>query len=358
MKILFITDFFYPHIGGVEKLFTSLAARLVEKGNEVTYITWRHDKRLQKEELFSGISIIRISSPTRMLFPFIALPKLIKEARKSDLIHTSTYSSAIGAWIAARLTGKKVIVTVHEVWGNLWKQLPFLTKFEKTVFKLLETTMLRLKFDRYIAVSNSTREALIQLNIAAEKVKMIYNGIENNLPTWGKPEGQFTFTFFGRAGVSKGIDILIDAATKISEYFTEVKFKFIVSPQHTKVSRFIQEATSSGVLSKSATLFSDLSKKDLLNELLSSHCIIIPSICEGFGFTAAEASAMSIPIISSGKGSLPEVVSGKVIEMKEYSSTGLFEAMKAALNNEFIDVNKKEFKVDAFVLNHLEMYKS
>ena len=40
MKILFVTDYYYPHIGGVEKLFKSLAESLVEKGNKVSVITW------------------------------------------------------------------------------------------------------------------------------------------------------------------------------------------------------------------------------------------------------------------------------------------------------------------------------
>jgi hypothetical protein len=31
MEILFVTDYYYPHIGGVEKLFKSLTESLVEK---------------------------------------------------------------------------------------------------------------------------------------------------------------------------------------------------------------------------------------------------------------------------------------------------------------------------------------
>jgi glycosyltransferase involved in cell wall biosynthesis len=94
----------------------------------------------------------------------------------------------------------------------------------------------------------------------------------------------------------------------------------------------------------------------LLNELLQSNCIIIPSYCEGFGFTAAEASAMHIPIISSGMGSLPEVASGKIITMKELSTLSLFEALEAALNNQFKEIPLRNFPIDEFVSKHISLY--
>ena len=119
MNILFVTDFYKPHIGGVEKLFSSLAEKLVEKGNSVTFITWRYDKKLAARETMNGVTVIRVSSPTRLLFSLTGLFRIIGYSRKADLIHTSTYSSAIGAWLGSKTTGKKIVLTVHEVWGNL-----------------------------------------------------------------------------------------------------------------------------------------------------------------------------------------------------------------------------------------------
>jgi glycosyltransferase involved in cell wall biosynthesis len=358
MNILFVTDFFIPHIGGVEKLFASLTGKLVEKGDNITCITWKYDRNLVGEETINGIRIFRIFSPSRLLFSLVALPKIIQEARKADLIHTSTYSSAFGAWIAGKITKKKVVVTVHEVWGDLWLRLPFLLWPEKRVFKWFEKWLFKLNFEKYVAVSDFTAKCLSELGIPDEKITCIYNGIDYDLPHWKDPGLPFTFTYFGRTGASKGLDILLDASEKIADKYPEIRFKFILSPQSKKIYRIITQRIRKGKLNHFSKTYTSLTFSSLLNELLSSNCIVIPSYCEGFGFTATEASAMNIPIISSGMGSLPEVVSGKVISMKDFSSASLLEAFEAALNNQFEEIPLKKFTIEEFVSKHIFLYEN
>jgi len=43
----------------------------------------------------------------------------------------------------------------------------------------------------------------------------------------------------------------------------------------------------------------------------NADCAVVPSLSEGFGFTAAEACALGIPVVATTAGSLPEVVSGE-----------------------------------------------
>lgn len=358
MNILFVTDFYLPHIGGVEKLFSTLAEQLIKQGNTVTYITWRHDKRLPKKELINGVSVIRISSPTRFLFSILGLHTLISNSRNADIIHTSTYSSALGAWMAGKITGKKTIVTVHEVWGSLWLKMPFLSGIGKICFQKFEKWLLSLSFDHYIAVSEFTKGKLIESDLSPQKITRIYNGIEYNLPQWNSQNQPFTFTFFGRAGASKGLDILLEASEQIIGHHPDVRFKFIISPQSRSVYHKVIYRIKEGKLNNSSSVFSQLPQPELVKELLSSSCIIIPSLCEGFGFTAVESSAMNIPIISSGMGSLNEVVSGKVITMEEYSSNSLVKAMEEALANRFVEIEKKRFLIDDFVREHESLYLS
>jgi glycosyltransferase involved in cell wall biosynthesis len=357
MNILFVTDFYKPHIGGVEKLFSSLAEELVKKGNSVTFITWRYEKKLLPKEDINGVKVIRVPSPARMLFSISALFRIIKNARHADIIHTSTYSSAIGTFIASRLIGKKIIITVHEVWGDLWSKMPFLTYSQKRFFRLFERWLLKLKFDQYIAVSNFTQNKILEAGINSEKIIQIYNGIENNFPKWSDPGRPFTFCFFGRAGTSKGLDILLDAAEILAKTNETVRFKFILSPQMKKVYTNITQRITQGILSKVSTLFTHLPQELLYNELGTSNCVIIPSLCEGFGFTAAEASAMEIPIISSGMGSLPEVVSGNVITMEDYNAQQLVVAMRKALAGKFNVIEEKQFPITEFIEKHTLLYK-
>jgi glycosyltransferase involved in cell wall biosynthesis len=356
MNILFVTDYFIPHIGGVEKLFASLSEELSQNGDNVTCITWKNDQNLANEDNINGTRVFRVISPSRLLFSLVALPKIIKEARKSDLIHTSTYSAAIGSWVAGKVAKKKVLITVHEVWGDLWTKLPFLSWVERKVFRWLEKLLFKLKFEKYIAVSNFTLKKLIEFGIPQEKIIQIYNGIDYNLPLWNNPELPFTFTYFGRAGISKGLDLLIEAAEKIVQKNPGIRFKFILSPQSKKVFRVITQRIKNGTLQKASEIFIKLPYPSLIKELLQSHCIVVPSYCEGFGFTAAEASAMKIPVISSGMGSLPEVISGKVIIMDELTSVSLLEAMEKALNKQFEEIPFKKFSIEEFKIKHISLY--
>ncbi|MFC1627310.1 glycosyltransferase family 4 protein [Patescibacteria group bacterium] len=60
MKILFITKYFYPHIGGVEKHIEEVSGRLIKKGHQVTVLTFKHDQQSLEIETRGGIKIIRI----------------------------------------------------------------------------------------------------------------------------------------------------------------------------------------------------------------------------------------------------------------------------------------------------------
>ncbi|MBP7506735.1 MAG: glycosyltransferase family 4 protein [Prolixibacteraceae bacterium] len=356
MKILFVTDYYYPHIGGVEKLFKSLAESLVEKGNKVSVITWRYERELRKREIINGVEIIRINSISRALFSISGLPEIISSANKSELIHTSTYSSALGAYIASRLTKTKIIITVHEVWGKLWLSLPHTSILSGYMYKLLEKFILKLKFNKYISVSENTNKELIKLGISKNKIKVIYNGIDYNLPKWKGITEPFTFTFFGRAGLSKGLDIMIKASELIHKEYPYLKFKFIISPQIKSLYKKYILEIKSGSIKDSSVIKTNLPFNELTEELITSSCIIVPSYSEGFGFTAVESSAMGIPLISSGKGSLKEVVFGKVITMKDLRPESLKESMIKAVNNDFETVQNKQFTIQDFINNHLELY--
>ena len=329
---------------------------MVKKENQVTYITLKYDKKLNRTEDINGVNVIRISSPTRLFFFIAALPVIIREARKTDLIHTSTYSSAIGAWLGGWLCRKKTIITVHEFWGDIWLRLPYLSWIEKRFFRLFERCLFTLKFNQYVAVSDFTKNQLVKAGIHSEKITRIYNGIDYNLPTWNDPGLPFTFTFFGRAGASKGLDILLEASEKMVARHPGVKFKFIISPQTRKIFKKVTGQIMEGPLNKNAALLSELPHEALLKELLSSNCIIIPSLCEGFGFSAVETAAMKIPVISSGMGALPEVVSGQAITTKEYNAESLLLAMEAALAGDYDIIEQRKFTTEDFVRNHLKLY--
>ena len=93
MKVVVVTPFFYPAIGGMEKHIYELSRRLIKNyGLEITVITSNHDEKKYKEELIEGIKIYRLpywfkifNTPINPIWYF-GLKEILKK-EKPDLIN-------------------------------------------------------------------------------------------------------------------------------------------------------------------------------------------------------------------------------------------------------------------------------
>ncbi len=359
MKILFVLELFYPNIGGNERLFLTLGETLVNKGHEVTVVTTKFSKDLPSSESYNGINIIRLPYRSRFAFTFFSAPKIIKYARKADLIHTTSYNAAFPSWIASKFTGKKAIISFHEVWGKLWFRLPYLSLIERILFYTYERFILKLRFNKFIAVSDYTKNCLIKTGIKACNVHRIYNGLNSEEYTMVSANDderkEFTYTYFGRLGNSKGIDLLLNA----SEIFLKTdnrRLKIISSDKPGKIYNVVQSWIKKNKLQDKVEFINHLNEKELFRQLSESDCVVIPSYSEGFCYAAAECIARGIPVIVSGKAALAEVVSGKFIKMHEFSSTGLLRALEKAEKSDFVITAVRKFLLDDTVKNYMEVY--
>ena len=113
MKIVFVLENYIPHIGGVEVVFKNLCEGLAELGHDISIVTHRI-KGTPRHELINNVKVYRVNClGSRYLFTFLAVPKIMKIAKKADLIHTTTFNGAPPAWLAAKLLGKKVVIEIQ-----------------------------------------------------------------------------------------------------------------------------------------------------------------------------------------------------------------------------------------------------
>ena len=123
MKILFVLENYIPHIGGVEIVFKNLSEGLVRLGHDVSIVTHML-KGTKKFEKISGVKVYRINCfHSRYWFTFLSIPKVLKFAKKTDVIHTTTYNGALPARVASIFTRKPCIITIHEILGENWQDL-------------------------------------------------------------------------------------------------------------------------------------------------------------------------------------------------------------------------------------------
>ena len=358
MKILFVLEHFYPYIGGAEKLFYELSTNLAQQGMEVTVVTTLYDRKLPKEELHNGVKIVRVKCYNRFAFTLLSIPKIIQYAKGFDIIHTTTYNAAMPAMLSGILLKKPVFVTFHEVWGTLWKKLPFTSFLNKNAFYLFEKLLLNLPFHKFIAVSDFTKSKLIESGISENKIERIYNGIDyklfENYQT-AAPE-VFTYTYFGRLGISKGLELLIPAAAEFRKSHPNSIFKLIIPKQPKGIYDKIIDLIKSNNLETYIEMHHNLPRQQLYNELLKSSCVVIPSYSEGFCFAAAETVALNIPIVSSQQGALKEVVSGRFIGMKEQSSKGLFQALERAYLQDWTEIPIQQYHLNDSINMYVKIY--
>jgi len=360
MKILFVLEHFYPYIGGVEFLFWQLAKELTSKGHQVKVITTRFDNALPTKEIIEGISIERVNCGNRFAFSYKSIPVILRHANEFDLIHTTTYNAAIPAWVAAFFKRKKCVLTFHEYWGDLWQSLPWLNGMQRIFFRMFERIITWLPFTKIIAVSDFTKERLHEAGVSRERVVRIYNGLDYEALEKRKldinKQKELSFIFVGRLGVSKGLDILLPAADGFLKRHPEVVFKLVIPKRPEAMYSRIKSIIENLNQGNQIKVMHHLPKADLYHQMQSSSFIVVPSYSEGFCFVAAEACALGIPVVSSTRGALAEVVSGKYVEMDTLSVEALERALEDALANNWIEKPLLKFSLAKSISHHINLY--
>lgn len=372
MNILFICENYYPHYGGAEVLFKNLAEGYIQQGHHVTILTHRL-KNTEKREILNGVIIHRVPTfHSRYLFSFLAVPRAISLAREHDLIQTTTFNGTLPASIAAKITQKPSCLTVHEIWINRWQEITGFGRIKSVVHNTVEKAIYKLPFDRYICVSNATKNDLLKQKINPSKTHTIYNGLDYNFWSREKVNEQeiknlqkkfeidkkFTYFSWGRPGQSKGFEYLLRAIPKVSRYNAKSQCVLMLSAKEKYPQKYQQllNLAKNQDIARNLKIIEPLSMAELRTMLAAVHCVVIPSTSEGFGYAAVEACAMEKPVIVSNAGSLPEVISGKHLLFQSKNSDDLAQKIIALSKGNSKYKEKIKFSWSNTISSYLNLY--
>ena len=384
MKILFICEHYYPHPGGAELLFKNLAERFVQHGHQVTVLT-RLLKGTPEREEINGVRIERVPSFfSRYAFTFSAIGKAIKLARSHDLIQTTTFNGAPPPWLAARLTGKPVVVTVHEIWLGKWKEVTGFSWLNSQIHEMMERFLYYLPYDKYICGSQATQRDLLRRGLVPSKVEQIYNGFDDAF--WnqhhfrsrravrkelgvdekegGKKERDKTFVYisWGRPGPSKGFEYLLQAVPAITTKLPQAKLILLLGAANNSMNAYqkkVRELSSfieRQHLQNQVTIITPFSHQELGDYLQAADGVVIPSVAEGFGYTTLEAMAMKKPLVVSDAGSLPEIVGGKYLIFKSKDVQDLANKVIAIASGQWQEKAIPKFTWEECCKRYLQVY--
>ncbi len=337
MRILFITEHFYPHIGGGEKLLLDLAVSLVEHHKEVRVVT-SNSGGVNGFHKYKGIEIYSCQWVSLFGHPIPNKKDLYKHITWADIIQTAQYTAAPRALKGAKKFNKPCVFMAYEYLGSKWGLVD--SPLRAKAFKYFEWWVFHKQYDQFIAISKASKKDMINGNIKADKIKVIYP-VFNNFSYWKNSSNinqynKQTFLYYGRPGKTKGVFVLLDAIRELDKSLNnDIEFTFVLSNDPLDERERFVELVKQYKLSKRINILESQNQDKLKSLILASYCVIVPSLTEGFGYSAYQACMLNKNIIVSNAGSLPEVISGKCLIFKNGKSKSLALAIHKAIEGEF-----------------------
>ena len=366
MRILFILEYYYPHLGGVETLFKNLCEGLVKDGHDVIVVTSLLPgmSNTSQYDIVDGVEVRRIKTPNRYWFSFLSIPLAIYLAEDADIIHTTTYNGALPARIASKVRRKPCLITVHEILGKRWAKFQGMSRISALLHRFLERAIIKLGFDCYVGVSKFTANAISAYGKDADTV---YNGIDYNVFNRDSGnraivrsrlglEDSFVYMSYGRPGLTKGIEYLVMAVPIIRDSIEGSKLLLLLGREPVSRYNMIMVLIESLGIQNDVICLDTVPYSELPDYIAASDCVVIPSLSEGFGFSATEACAMGKPIVASNVASLPEVVSGDYVLVEAMNPAAIAKGVRRVHDGNVTASVKKLFAWDACIAAYSKIY--
>ncbi|MCL4415437.1 MAG: glycosyltransferase family 4 protein [Patescibacteria group bacterium] len=308
-RILVITPFFYPHIGGSQQYMLDLYVFIKKKYSDVSVdVLCYNTDNAKRVENYKGINIYRIPCWNTLpgLFclanPFLLLEFLYTHRKSYDLIHCSTrfFDSSWWAPLYAKLIGRKIIITDHCAGHPMHKNTVI-----RFIAKLIDLTIVRLSlslFDIVFAQNKKTKNFLKQA--FGINSYLAYPGMNNNsLRTirLSSKNSRVKVVYVGRMIESKGVQILFDIAGETPK----VDFIFAgPGPLANSFKKKVKRFKMTNILVKGA-----LSKPEVIKLLYNSDIFAYPSWhSEGMPMALLEAAASKIAVVATDSGGAGEII--------------------------------------------------
>lgn len=368
IKILHLTT--DSKIAGAEKLLLEITDHYDRNRYELLFCTIKSKGDFHKELLKRNQ--INLSLDCRNTFHVLkAIYRLVNILRREniDILHTHLYHATIlGNVVAKMFRVPLVIMTRH------YSDLMYL--YGSRLDRILD------KFASYnanhiIAISQGVKRTLVELDaIDSSKITIISNGI--SVINCQKLDDSDGIDLKQELGIDnskivgavsslhlrKGHQYLIEAAAKVCEQRSDIKFLIVGDGQLNKQLQLLSHRLN---LSKNI-IFTGY-RKDVYGLISIMDILVQPSIEEGFGIAILEAMAMGKPVIGTAVGGIPEIIKNGIngILVPPKDPLSIYQAIQRLLNNPDEakrmgcagkDIVQNNFSVSNMVKKYEELYEN
>jgi len=292
-KILWILgpeEYLNSGIGKYSKYYISYLNKFFDIDEEIIYIKAKSLKRYIYQFLFLPFKLLLISSKYEKVVVYeesLLYLALFIRSTKLIIIHDSRL-----------FLNEEARTLIEKIKSKLFK---FYKKFVN-------------KYDYIVVPSNFTKKELNKYNIS-NKIEVIYNPIEfynndidddilkkyniNNI------KNKTILLYVGSEESRKNFMTLLKLVKKHKDKYILIKIgKPIVSKNRQLHLKYIKDNNIESCI----FFIENLSEKELASFYRKAHVFVFPSLFEGFGRPPVEAQYHGLPVVSTKKGALEEIL--------------------------------------------------
>ncbi|PBC77881.1 rhamnosyl/mannosyltransferase [Streptomyces sp. TLI_235] len=301
-RVLMVSHYYPPHLGGIENVARQEARHLAAAGAEVTVLTSADRSSVRDED---GVRVVRIAAwngaeragvPFPVLSPRV-LTAALRHARRADVVHVHDclYLTSWAAGLAAVLTRTPHVLTQHV--ALVAHPSALVRAVQHAVYAVAGRALLR-RARRVITLNASVADFAVRGGARPDRLRHLANGVDTALfrpaaapgeraaarTRLGLPQDRVLALFAGRLVPKKGHDLLLAAHRPEDGYD-------LVFAGDGDVRALAGRPGVHGL--------GTLSPEDLADAYRACDLFVLPSTAEGFPLTVQEAMASGLPVITT-----------------------------------------------------------
>lgn len=342
MRILMLSNLYPPYaVGGAEILASEVAAGLERLGHEVLVLTsshglekperdgrvWRILRDFPVAHFHSSQTVAQQFRQVRNYYRRYHCPANGRDLRRivSDVRPDVLYIweiTGIGVTSLLKSLAKLNIPTVFHL-GSYWLLYAGSPETEQSRLRLrkLKQWLIgrfpALPSASFIAVSATVKGRYVEAGFDAERIEVIYNGIDPlffDMPRIERSDGKkehYNLLFTGRLRLEKGVLIILKALDLL-RYQMGGTFPLHLDILGSGDKIYIDELQTflhERNLAEAVSFRGWIPQRELLTYYDTSDIMLVPSLWqEPFGLVVAEAMARGLPVIASDVGGPAEII--------------------------------------------------
>ena len=370
MKVLITSGIFPPDIGGPATYAINLCRELRRLGCEVRIITYGNG--------ITAEGVLAVKRNQNILSRYIKFFLLAwRLSPWADIVYTLDLMSAgLPAAMAAKIRKKKVIFRTGGdfLWEKAmqkgWTDRPLLQYYERlqktrnlaeAIYRRLCTWVLN-RMD--LVVFSTPLQADIYkkvYNLSPLKIKLIPNASTSRFVQEASDEFRDYLVFAGRLIKLKNLERLIGAVAELGDKGIKLVI-FGQGPEKDNLQRLIKELNAEAYI----LLKNSIEHEKLINIIVGSKFVVLPSLTEISPNLALECLSMSKPIVLTNQTGLRKELIGELITFDPLSLEDLKKSIEYLLDPAHLSeyaAKMKQLKIeewgwDKIAAEHINIFKN